>query len=140
MALVMAFLARTKTDNLKNCHSVILVVFLKIFLLMARKNSTTEEVENWKLCSLFVYVKIQHVFYPEPCSQCTLLLFLLGWIQFLSFIVKVRLFCRDGSYLFHSLIQLTFLVCKGCLSLISHQVEHSKRNSLSTHAHVLFTL
>lgn len=46
MALVMAFLARTKTDNLKNYHSVILVVFLKIFLLMARKNSTTEEVEN----------------------------------------------------------------------------------------------
>lgn len=46
MVLVLVFLVRIKIDNLKNRYSVILVVFLKIFFLMERKNLIIEEVEN----------------------------------------------------------------------------------------------
>ena len=42
---------------------MILLVYLKIFFLLLRKMSRSENFVNWKLRPLFVFVMIQHIFF-----------------------------------------------------------------------------
>ena len=42
---------------------MILCVYLKIFFLLLRKKSLSENFANWKLRPLFVFVTIQNIFF-----------------------------------------------------------------------------
>ena len=124
------------------------------FLLSVGTESVTENFEYWKLSPLFVSVVFQRFFF-FILSLSTAAFFVFGDCRSfyfhslikLTFHVSKGLLCLydkqnntwllgDMKFLFScSTRHLTRLL----RSLVSYRVKHSKRNSISTRAHVLFS-
>ena len=125
---------RMKIDNWEICHWPILAVYLKDFF--CRRKSIYENFVNWKLRPL-LFLKSWFIafFHLKSQRQRTLrLLFEDCWFTY-----------------FHSLMKSAFLPSKGLLCLYDKQNKtwllvnmeflfNSKRNSISTRAHVLFSI
>ena len=149
VALVIPFLeAESENRQLEDLQQADSGRVSERFPLSVRTKSITENFVYGKLRPLFVFIVFQRIFSswalaPTHFTIITrgLSILLFSFITKLTFPVSKGLLClydkKDMEFLFScSTPHLT----RSLRSLVSYRVKHSKRNSISTLAHLLFSI
>ena len=120
------------------------------FLLSVRTKSMNENFANWKLRPLLFLLLWFNAFFPSWAlapTHCPIFVRELS-IHLFSFINKVGFFVSKYKHnITWLLVDMQFLfscstrhLTRSLCSLMSYWVKHSERNSISTRAHVLFSV
>ena len=144
VALVMEFFSRlrTKIHNWKICHRPILAVYPRILYIENYAHGLFLSCSN----AFFMLSLRANALYDFNSEIVDPFIFIhyLSWL----FIASKGLLCladkQNNTWLF---VDMEFLfpcstrpLTRSLRSLVSYRVEHLKRNSISTHAHVLFSI
>ena len=142
----MAILAAENENRLLDVLPRADFVRLERFLLSVREKCITEDFFSLKITCIVLFVMIRHIFFVLSLCTNALYDFYFHWLVKSSFLVSRGLLCiynkQNNTRL---LVDMEFLfscftqhLTRSLRSLLSYRVEHSKRNSISTRAHVLF--
>ena len=144
----MAILAAENENRLLDVLPRADFVRLERFLLSVREKCITEDFFSLKITCIVLFVMIRHIFFVLSLCTNALYDFYFHWLVKSSFLVSRGLLCiynkQNNTRL---LVDMEFLfscftqhLTRSLRSLLSYRVEHSKRNSISTRAHVLFSI
>ena len=144
----MAILAAENENRLLDVLPRADFVRLERFLLSVREKCITEDFFSLKITCIVLFVMIRHIFFVLSLCTNALYDFYFHWLVKSSFLVSKGLLCiynkQNNTRL---LVDMEFLfscftqhLTRSLRSLLSYRVEHSKRNSISTRAHVLFSI
>ena len=144
----MAILAAENENRLLDVLPHADFVRLERFLLSVREKCITEDFFSLKITCIVLFVMIRHIFFVLSLCTNALYDFYFHWLVKSSFLVSKGLLCiynkQNNTRL---LVDMEFLfscftqhLTRSLRSLLSYRVEHSKRNSISTRAHVLFSI
>ena len=144
----MAILAAENENRLLDVLPQADFVRLERFLLSVREKCITEDFFSLKITCIVLFVMIRHIFFVLSLCTNALYDFYFHWLVKSSFLVSRGLLCiynkQNNTRL---LVDMEFLfscftqhLTRSLRSLLSYRVEHSKRNSISTRAHVLFSI
>ena len=157
MALVLGFFS-SENEN-RQLEDLLLADFNRLperLLLSVRTNSINENVVNWKLRPLLFLSSLFNAFFhlKGQCQRTIRLLFEnCRFIYFHSLMKSASLPNKGLLCLYDKqnntwlLVDMGFLfscstrhLTRSLRSFVSYRVKHSKRNSISTRTHVLFSI